>query len=102
MLEPNTIRVAIAQSAPVYHNKQASLTKALDLIKQASSQRAQLIAFGETWFPGYPAWLDVCPNAGLWNHEPTKRIFAELRQNSISVNRPDAKALAPAAGDSQL
>jgi len=58
-----------------------------------------LIAFGETWFPGYPVWLDVCPTAGLWNHEPTKRVFAELRQNSISINGPEAKALAQAAGD---
>jgi nitrilase len=99
MLQPNNIRVAIAQSAPVYHDKQGSLAKALDLIQQASDQGAQLIAFGETWFPGYPVWLDVCPAAGLWNHEPTKRVFAELRQNSISINGPEAKALAQAAGD---
>lgn len=99
MLQPNNIRVAIAQSAPVYHDKQGSLAKALDLIQQASDQGAQLIAFGETWFPGYPVWLDVCPGAGLWNHEPTKRIFGELRQNSISINGPEAKALAQAAGD---
>jgi len=99
MLQPNNIRVAIAQSAPVYHDKQGSLAKALDLIQQASDQGAQLIVFGETWFPGYPVWLDVCPAAGLWNHEPTKRVFAELRQNSISINGPEAKALAQAAGD---
>jgi predicted amidohydrolase len=99
MLQPNNIRVAIAQSAPVYHDKQGSLAKALDLIQQASDQGAQLIAFGETWCPGYPVWLDVCPTAGLWNHEPTKRVFAELRQNSISINGPEAKALAQAAGD---
>ena len=99
MLQPHSVRVAIAQSAPVFHNKQASLAKALDLIQQAADKGAQLIAFGETWFPGYPVWLDVCPTAGLWNHEPTKRVFAELRQNSISVNGPEAKALAEAAGD---
>src|SRR5271156_2397014 len=99
MLQTNSIRVAICQSAPVYHNKQASLTKALDLIQQASSAGAQLVVFGETWFPGYPVWLDVCPTAGLWNHEPTKRVFAELRQNSISIGGTEAKALADAARD---
>jgi predicted amidohydrolase len=99
MLQSNTIRVAISQSAPAYHDKQASLAKALHLIQQAADQGAQLVAFGETWFPGYPVWLDVCPAAGLWNHEPTKRVFAELRQNSISLNGPEAKALAEAAGD---
>ena len=94
MLQKNSIRVAISQSAPVYHNKQASLTKALELIQQAAGKGAQLVVFGETWFPGYPVWLDVCPTAALWNHEPTKRVFAELKQNSISITGPEVKALA--------
>jgi predicted amidohydrolase len=51
--------VAIAQSAPVYLEKRASLAKALDLIQEAAKREAQLVAFGETWLPGYPAWLDV-------------------------------------------
>ena len=55
------VRVAIAQAAPVYHNKAASLAKALELIQRAASQGATLIAFGETWIPGYPAWLDYLP-----------------------------------------
>ena len=99
MLQPNTIRVAISQSAPVYHNKQASLARALDIIRQAAGSGAQLVAFGETWFPGYPVWLDICPTAALWNHKPTKRVFAELRQNSVSLQGPEIKALADAAGD---
>jgi hypothetical protein len=55
------MRVAIAQSARVYLDKQASLAKALDLIQLAANRGARLVAFGETWLPGYPAWLDVCP-----------------------------------------
>jgi nitrilase len=54
------VRVAIAQSAPVYLDKRASLAKALDLIQQAAKKEARHVAFGETWLPGYPAWLDVC------------------------------------------
>jgi predicted amidohydrolase len=99
MLQSNSIRVAISQSAPVYHNKDASLVKALDLVQRAASQKAKLVVFGETWFPGYPAWLDVCPEAGLWNHEATKRVFAELRLNSVSISGAEMKRLAEAAGD---
>jgi nitrilase len=99
MIQPKVIRVAIAQIAPVYHDKQASLSKALGIIQEAAGKGVQLVVFGETWFPGYPVWLDVCPAAGLWNHEPTKRVFAELRQNSISIGGTEAKALAEAAGD---
>jgi hypothetical protein len=53
------VRVAIAQSAPVYLDKRASLTKAVALIQQAAQREAGLVAFGESWLPGYPAWLDV-------------------------------------------
>src|SRR5580704_14269135 len=90
-------RVAIAQFAPVYHNKTASLTIALELIRDAAGRGAVLIAFGETWLPGYPAWLDVCPNAALWNHEPTKEVFAELRENSIAIDGPEVAQMSKIA-----
>ena len=94
--------MAIAQFAPVYHNKTASLTKALELVRDAASAGAALIAFGETWFPGYPVWLDVCPGAALWNYEPTKQVFAELRENSISIKGPEVAELAVAARESKI
>jgi predicted amidohydrolase len=97
MSTPESFRVALAQFAPVFHNKQATLVKALDILHQSAAKGAQLVVLGETWFPGYPAWLDVCPDAALWNHEPTKRVFAELRQNSISIDGPEVKALGRAA-----
>jgi predicted amidohydrolase len=92
-----SFRVAIAQFAPVFHNKQATLARALGILADAAAKGAQLVVLGETWFPGYPAWLDVCPTAGLWNHEPTKRVFAELRQNSIVIDGPEVEALRQAA-----
>lgn len=97
-----TVRVAIAQASSVYLNKAASLAKALELIRDSASRGAELVAFGETWIPGYPAWLDVCPTAALWNHEPTKQIFAKLRENSLSINGPEIAHLAAAARDFQI
>jgi nitrilase len=96
------VRVAIAQSAPVYLNKRASLTKALALIHQAAERGARLIAFGETWLPGYPAWLDVCPGAALWENASAKDIFAKLRNNSITVPGEEVNALREAARDLKI
>ncbi len=93
------VRVAIAQSAPVYLDKRASLAKALDLIQQAAKQDAQLVAFGETWLPGYPAWLDVCPGAALWENASAKDVFAKLRYNSITAPGEEVNALREAARD---
>jgi nitrilase len=102
LTRPEAIRVAISQSAPVYLNRQASLDKALEILQNAAKKGAHLVAFGETWLPGYPAWLDVCPEAAPWNHEPTKRVFARLRQNSIAVPGPEVETLSQAAGDLNL
>src|SRR5712692_818553 len=96
------VRVAIAQSAPVYLDKRASLAKALDLIHQAAKTGARLVAFGETWLPGYPAWLDVCPGAALWENTSAKDIFAKLRNNSITVPGEEVNALSEAARDLKI
>src|SRR5260370_23765106 len=96
------VRVAIAQSAPVYLDKRASLAKALDLTQQAAKREAQLVAFGETWLPGYPAWLDVCPGAALWESASAKEVFARLRNNSISVHGEEVTALSEAARDLKI
>ncbi len=82
---PERVTVGIIQVSPVYLELQASMDKAVELIRQAADKGARLVTFGETWLPGYPAWLDHCPEAALWNHQPTKEVFALLRQNSVVV-----------------
>jgi nitrilase len=100
--ESKRVRVAIAQSAPVYLDKRASLAKALDLVQQAAKRDAQLVAFGESWLPGYPAWLDVCPGAALWENTSAKEVFAKLRNNSITVPGEEVNALSEAARDLKI
>jgi nitrilase len=101
-LEPETFRVAIAQFAPVYLDKAASLARAIQIVQDAKKRGAELVAFGETWLPGYPAWLDVCPEVALWEHPPTKRVFARLRQNSVTIPGSEIAALCEAAGDLKI
>src|SRR5277367_3943696 len=100
--ESKHVTVAIAQSAPVYLDKRASLAKALDLVEQAAKQGARLVAFGETWLPGYPAWLDVCPGAALWQNPSAKDVFARLRNNSITVPGEEVNLLNEAARDLKI
>jgi len=101
-VDSKRVRVAIAQSAPVYLDKRASLAKALDLIQQATRRDAQLVAFGETWLPGYPAWLDVCPGAALWANASAKEVFAKLRNHSVTVPGEEVHALREVARDLKI
>lgn len=88
-----TLRVAVLQSPPVHGDLEASLEKLEDLVAEAARSEVDLVVVGETWLPGYPAWLDHCPEVALWNHEPTKEAFAHLRQNSLVVDGTGDRAL---------
>jgi nitrilase len=100
--ENRTIRVAIVQASPVPFDLAGTLAKALALLEDAARSGAQLVCFGETFLPGYPAWLDYCPGAALWDHPPVKEVFAEMRMNSVIVPGPETEALAEAAARLQV
>jgi len=96
------ISVAIIQHAPVFMDLAASVTKAVTLTEQAARNGARVVTFGETWLPGYPAWLDYCGDMALWDHAPTKAAFSRLRQNSILAPGNETKLFAQFAGDHKL
>jgi nitrilase len=91
------IRIAVVQAAPVYLDLEASLARAETLIAESARLGAQLAVFPETWLPGYPAWLDCCPSAALWDYAPVKRVFARLMENSVAVPGPETERLGAVA-----
>lgn len=93
------VRVAIVQARPFYLDLAASLAKAITLTEEAAQKGAKLVAFGETWLTGYPTWLDNCPDVALWDHAPTKSLFARLREESPTLSGPEMARLAEMAGD---
>ena len=99
---PEPIPVAIIQHAPVFMDLAASMEKAATLIADAARNGARIVTVGETWLPGYPAWLDHCSEMGFWDHAPTKAVFARLRHNSVVVPGPETKRLGQLAAEHQL
>ncbi len=89
----NPFLAAVAQDSPVFLNLEASVAKAVSLIAEAAALGAQLVAFPETWLPGYPIWLDLAPNAGLWDYGPAKTIFRKLFENSVDLSGPEVVTL---------
>ena len=92
-------KVALVQAEPVFLDANATVDKALDCVQKAAEQGARLIAFGETWLPGYPFWIDVSPNAARWGDPEIKALYAHMRSQSPTIDGPEVTRLCEAAGD---
>ena len=90
------IKVAIVQ-AEVAATLAAGLQLTREKALEAAAAGAELIVFPETWIPGYPAWLDTCRDAALWDHAPVKAVFARIAENSVTIPGPDLDHLADTA-----
>lgn len=91
------MRVAAVQAAPALLDLPTSLDRLEQWARRAASEGARLIAFGETWLTGYPAWLDESPEAALWGHPGAKAVFQRLVENSVPVPGPAVDRLATLA-----
>lgn len=93
------IRVAAVQAAPAFLDLAATLRRLDEWSRRAAAEGAALIAFPETWLPGYPAWIDSSPEAALWGHPGAKALFGRLAENAVDVPGPATETMAQLAGD---
>ena len=94
--------VAAAVQAEFADSQRACLEQTSELAGAAAGGGATLVAFPETWLPGYPAWLDVCRDAGLWDHGPVKAAFRRMFEESVTVPGPAHDAFAAIARDNGI
>lgn len=89
-------RAAAVQAAPVFLDLDASIDKAVGLIAEASRNGAKLIAFPETWLPGYPwfIWLDS-PAWGM-------QFIQRYHDHSLVYGSPEAERLVQAAREHRI
>lgn len=90
MLE-RTGKVAAVQAEPVWLDMDATTDKVVSLVAEAAGNGAELIAFPETFVPGYPWWIWVdTPAAGM-------RFVPDYHANSPQVDGPQMQRIADAA-----
>ena len=93
MSTQSTVRVAAVQASPVFLDRDKTLARLGEWARRAAKDGARIVAFGETWVPGYPAWVDSSPEAALWGHAGGRALFARLAENAVEVPGPATQAI---------
>ncbi len=89
-------RAAAVQAAPAFLDLDAGIDKAIALIQQAAANGAQVIAFPETFLPGYPwfIWLDS-PAWGM-------QFIQRYHDHSLVAGSPEAERISRAAKEHSI
>lgn len=86
-------KVAAVQAAPVWLDLDATVDKTVKLINDAAAGGAKLIAFPETWIPGYPWHIWLGAPAWAVGRGFVQRYF----DNSLAYDSPQAERIRQAA-----
>lgn len=78
------MRVASAQPVPVYLDREATLEKVSKVVSDAGNENAELLAFPETFVPGYPSWADYT-HASYFDHPDQKKAWARYLDQSVDI-----------------
>ena len=97
----NELKIAMAQIAPVWLDKQGTLKKVEKSIIDASKENVELIVFGEGLIPGYPFWLALTGGAE-WDKKVNKELHAHYVSNSITIENGDLDSICQLAKEHKM
>ena len=78
------MRVALAQIAPAWLQREATLEKITARLEEAAGQGAQLAVFGEALLPGYPFWPELTDGA-RFDSADQKEMFAHYSGQAVDI-----------------
>jgi nitrilase len=90
---------AVVQHPPVFLDRDATVRRACALIAEAAAEGARIVAFPESYVPGYPGWVF---GAAGWDDPVAKRLHAQLAANSLEVGGEALGALQSAADEHRV
>lgn len=90
------LRVAAAQDSPVFLDRAATTARVLDWIDRAAAERVQVLAFGETYLPGYPFWLSETGGA-RFDDPLQKEAYRCYLDAAVRLDGPEIASIAAAS-----
>lgn len=92
----DALTVALAQIAPVWGQRERTLSKVAEAIELAAAESARLVCFGEALVPGYPFWVALTDGA-RFNDAMQKALYADYLEAGVVIERGDLQAIAELA-----
>ena len=92
----DSIKVGLAQIAPIWCDREATTEKITRYIADAATKGCGLVVFGEGTLPGYPFWLSTS-NGSNFNNPVQKEIFAHYAQAAVVIERGDLDSVCATA-----
>lgn len=90
------MKLAIAQIAPVFLDRAKTIAKAVASVREATSNHASLVCFGETLIPAYPFWLSRTDGAAF-DSDDQKELHAIYLDQAVTIERGDLAPIQAAA-----
>ena len=87
------MRIAAAQTAPVWGDKEATTARVIEWIERAADDGVDLVAFGETFLSGYPFWVARTDGA-RWEADDQKAAYAFYLEAAVAVAGPELSSIA--------
>lgn len=101
MTASQTLVVALAQIAPVWLDRAATVAKVVGRIGQAAQAGGRLVVFGEALVPGYPFWVEHTDGA-RFESPLQKTLFAHYAAQAVDLSRDDLSPVRAAACKGRL
>ncbi len=95
-MSKSSLKVALAQIAPIWLQREATTNKIVEWIDKASAEGSELVVFGEALLPGYPFWVERTEGA-RFESAIQKELFAHYAEQSIVIERGDLDPVCAAA-----
>ena len=90
------LTVGLAQIAPVWLRRDATLKKVVEWTIEAADRDCQLVAFGEALIPGYPFWIERTEGA-RFDSAIQKSLYNHYLSESVDIDAGDLGPLCETA-----
>jgi nitrilase len=100
-MHKRTLKVGLAQIAPVWLQRDATISKVTEWIGKAADQGCKLVVFGEALVPGYPFWVERTDGARFESGRQ-KKLYAHYVEQAVTIEAGDLDPLCKAAENHEV